>query len=101
MRMEGAEIGGLYFTRDRMGDDRNNMEVRETFYRRTPHGNALLGLAQGNAELEVPQYDDEGRLIRPRYIRFSFEGHEYPLVPSLPVYPISQSLFYQYCIDRG
>ena len=36
MLAKDVPIGATFYTSERMGDDRNNMEVRETFYVRDP-----------------------------------------------------------------
>lgn len=84
--MRDVEIGAMVFLEEKMDDERSH-EVRETFYRRT--GDATYrrhGLVQG----------DPASSERPRFIVFSEEGYEYPMVGALPVKPLSASRFFQY-----
>ena len=55
--------GATFYTSERMGDDRNNMEVREVFYIRDPDGPcryshnvriARIGTIQGDPDGEGP-----------------------------------------------
>jgi hypothetical protein len=95
MQMRDVEIGTLVFLHEDMSDE-SSREVRETYYVRT--GEATynrLGVIQGDPNLATAQYED-GRAVRPRYIRFDPIGYEYPLVGALPVRPASESRFLQY-----
>lgn len=94
MLMRDVEIGQTAFLEERLDG-----ETRETFYTRNAEATYLRhGCIQG----DLPEDDgacpwESGReAYRPRFIRFSGEPFEYPLVGALPVKPISQSRFWQY-----
>lgn len=63
LRLADVPVGELCFMQERLGDDRNRMEIRETFYLREervcrhPHfvGVARIGLVQGT-QGESPRY---------------------------------------------
>lgn len=80
-------VGSVVFTLTNMDDDTSH-EIRETYYTKISEDRYLHhGCIQGEPVLE------EGE--RPRYINITFpEGAEYPLVPTLPVFDISQSRLY-------
>jgi len=69
MLLRDVPAGTICFTRETIGDDRNNLEVRETFYRRIgglektryPRNVmiARLGIAQGDP--------NQGPAVPPRY----------------------------------
>ncbi len=81
MKMSEVENGKMVFNEQRMDD-----EIRETYYTKDSETSYRHhGCIQGLQELE----DGE----RPRYVNFVAEGFVYPLVPALPVKPISESKF--------
>lgn len=72
--LKDCDPGEIVFTTERMGDDRNSMEVREVFYIRDPERPyryphnvpvALLGMVQGDVDCE------EWEAIAPRFMRIS------------------------------
>lgn len=73
--MKDFAPGELMFTVERMGDDKNNMEVREVFFRREDGPTrypenvrvARLGIVQGDP------YDTESE--RPRFSRWGRPDH--------------------------
>lgn len=89
--MRDVPIGSVVFTLTNMDDDRSH-EIRETYYTKISEDRYLHhGCIQGDPDPEPAE--------RPRYINMSFpEGAEYPLVPTLPVFDISQSRFTDYLV---
>lgn len=72
--MSAFAPGEIMFTVERMGDDKNTMEIREVFYMRDPDGEcrwphnvkvARLGIVQGD-----PTHEDVVAGGRPRYARW-------------------------------
>jgi hypothetical protein len=84
--MGDMPVGAVVFTLTRM-DDETSHEVRETYY--TKISETVYhhhGCIQGAPELA----EDE----RPRYINVTFKtGFEYPMIATLPVFPIEESRY--------